>query len=185
MSESSADSTSGQIVEVPSREPRRVALKAGWLIFTALAFQILAISVIDDIHFGAAKALLISSYIILVPAILLNIKRPGIVIVLAGLLMNFTAIVANGGTMPLDAAAVGLDPEALPEIQNGSEYLPLSKDTLAIPGSVSLRFLTDIHSFPGPVRAAFSLGDVFILGGIVFYLLSFLRPRRVGPLPHS
>ena len=185
MSESSVDTTSGQIIEASSREPRSVALKAGWLIFSALAFQIIAVSVIDDIHFGAAKALLIASYIILIPAILLNIKRPGIVIVFAGLLMNFTAIVANGGTMPLDAAAVGLDPEVLPEIQNGSEYLPLSKDTLATPGSVRLRFLTDIHPFPGPIRAAFSLGDVFILGGIVFYLLSFVRPRRMWPIPHS
>ena len=149
----------------------------GWLIYLALGVQFLAVFLVSETQFGLAKVMLITSYIALGPALLSNIRRPGIALVLVGAFLNFTAILVNGGSMPLDPRTIGLDPQIASVQGEGAGYLSWSKDTLQPYEIIRLRFLTDIFALPGPVKAAFSIGDVFIAAGLLVYLIRLALPR--------
>ena len=154
------------------------------LIFLALGIQVSAVSVLDEIHFGGAKALLIASYVVLLLVILSNIKRPGMVLVFIGAFLNFLAIATNGGSMPLDPRAVGLNPEFVSLHNEASGFLSWSKDTLQLSESTRLGFLGDVFRFPGSTWV-FSPGDGFIATGILlyaFYLLLRRQPRESASL---
>lgn len=153
---------------------RTEGLKRSWLIWAALGFQILTVSVVAEVHFGIAKALLVASYIVLAWALLINIRRPGIAVVLAGALLNLLAIAANGGSMPMEQKALGIDSEASSTQGEGAGYLPWSKDTLQPHEAIRLRFLSDIFPLPGPLNVVYSVGDVFILAGILIYLAGLI-----------
>ena len=149
------------------------------LIFLALGIQVFAVLVLDEIHFGGAKGLLITSYVILLLAILLNIRRSGMALVFIGAFLNFLAITANGGSMPLDPRAVGLNPDFVPLHNEASGFLSWSKDTLQLSESTRLWFLGDVFPFPGSTWV-FSPGDVFIAAGILLYAFYLLLRRRPG-----
>lgn len=153
-------------------------LKRGWLIFLALGVQFLAVFLLDEIYFDVARAMLIASYIILFFALVPNIRRSGIAVVFVGAFLNFLVISINGGSMPLDPKVLGINSETtfIPEKEAG--YLRWSKDTLQLPETTRLGFLSDIFPLPGPLKLIYSAGDVFIIAGILIYVLGLLLTRR-------
>jgi len=159
-----------------------VVIHLGVVAFVALVLQLLALYAPlgdDDLP---RRILIVSSYVLLLGFVLANLRRPGIVVLGIGLALNFTAIVANGGLMPIS-------PETVADAHinlNGvslSEWVPRSKDVLLAPEDTHLRFLTDIFVWrnPSSVRA-FSIGDLVLAAGIVLTLADLLLPR-VSRLP--
>ena len=125
------------------------------------------------------------SYGLLLLAVLINRRIPGIPTLGAGVLANGLVILVNGGRMPVSAEAaeaIGQSTAFARLMQEGS-YLHQ-----ALAGEARLTFLADVFATPSwlPVRSVFSVGDVLILAG-VFILIQHLmlkpapdRPVRAG-----
>lgn len=97
----------------------------------------------------------------------LNRRAPGMLVLGAGLLLNFVVIAANGG-MPVVAAAMqaGRAPLVLPGIPAGDFVHVLASSTTRLP------WLADVVGLPGPswLRAVVSPGDLLLFVGIVAFV---------------
>ena len=89
----------------------------------ALALQALAVTGPLGDGDTARRVLLVSSYLLLIAFVALNVRRPGIAVIGLGLLLNFAAIVANEGLMPITPEAV-MRTGPLPEDAAIGEWLP-------------------------------------------------------------
>ena len=175
----------------PAR-PCRVAppLRSAWVVFLVLAAQSLAVVVLKESHLGAAKSVLVASYLVLLLALVRDLRRPAIALIFVGASLNFAVISANGGLMPIS-------PETLSRIAssvNGNHIspggpLPFNKDILREADNTRLRWLSDTLVFPRPLRGvpvAFSVGDVLIALGIlglsVTWLAAIMRTRSARPM---
>lgn len=149
----------------------------------ALAIQIAAIYGSARVPADLRGAGFIVSYLLLLAFVILNRRCLGILIIGIGLALNFMAIVANGGFMPLtpeSATQSGLAQRIA--AVNPGEVVPASKHILLDQASSNLWFLSDILPVKAPVGRVFSIGDTFIvIGAIVFLfqtILHLLRRRR-------
>ncbi len=124
------------------------------------------------------RILLIASYLLLLIFVAANVHRAGIAVIGAGLLVNFAAIVANGGLMAITPQTI-LKTGSLPDDAVVGEWLPGSKDILLERGDVHLWFLTDRLTWDAisPAFRAFSIGDVVIVVGLLLTLAGLLLPR--------
>ena len=127
-------------------------------------------------HWLAAAVLPVSLLIFLV-FVWINRKLPGMLLLLAGLVLNLSVISSNGGWMPISPETAGnLPGGSNPETSSlGARFG--HKDILLLPEDTRLAFLSDRFLLPdwSPYQAAFSLGDVLVAAG-VFWLLA--RPPR-------
>ncbi len=120
-------------------------------------------------------ALLVSQVLVLV-WVAVNWWRPGMLLVLLGLLMNALVIGANGA-MPVSAdaiAAIGLPGAQVPP----GKHVLLTEAT-------RLPFLADVFPLP-PMRTIISAGDIVLAAGLlplVHHLMTYRTPieRRGGP----
>ncbi len=153
-------------------------IRFGWLALIAVAAQLIVIYV----GFGGAEELrrfvFPASYVLLLAFIILNRRRVGFLVIGAGTLLNFLAIVTNGGLMPVSRANMekaGLGGE-LAGLEPG-DAVPLSKNVLLEESDTNLQSLTDRFTwdFLGPFPV-FSIGDVIIAVGLVVILVEFLFP---------
>jgi hypothetical protein len=117
----------------------------------------------------AVIALHIASYGLLLACVAVNLRRPPLMCLGAGLLSNAVTIVANGGYMPASRAALRL--AGLPiSIQ------PHNNSVLA--GShTHLAFLGDVFALPHAVPLAniFSVGDILIAVGVAWLIADAMR----------
>ena len=143
-----------------------------WLPFGAAVFaaQLALIHgvVLADSSGESLRYLLPAAHLILVPFLVANRWFWGMRIVLAGLLMNLAAMLANGGLMPVEAdavAAVGRHDVSALEV--GSP-VPGTKNVLLEANDIRLRALSDriILPVPRPMTKALSLGDIFVFSGV-------------------
>jgi hypothetical protein len=132
-----------------------------------LAFQALLFSTPLAGSVGRlGPSLYVLSTVLVLMALVVNLRQPGIALVIVGAFLNFAVIVANGGQMPASPEAVaaligsaGLDPKVF------ANSVPMT-------GAV-LPFLGDIFVLPRPFPFAnvFSIGDVLIgIGGAWFVI---------------
>ncbi len=151
-------------------------IRFGWLALVAIAAQLIVVY----FGFGGAADLrrfvFSASYVLVLAFIILNRRRVGFLVIGAGLLLNFLAIVTNGGLMPVSPANMekaGLGDE-LAELELG-EAVPLSKDVLLDEGDTHLQWLTDRFAWdsPGPF-SVFSIGDAIVGVGLVVVLVELL-----------
>jgi hypothetical protein len=113
--------------------------------------------------------LLPAAHLLLLPFLLRNLSFWGIRFVLVGLLLNLTVMLANGGLMPVEAPAVeAVGRHQVGDLQIGA-HIPGSKNVLLNPQDVRLRELSDILvvPIPRPFTRAVSVGDLFVLTGVV------------------
>ena len=131
------------------------------------------------------RLLLVSSYLLLLTFVAFNITRIGIAVIGGGLLLNFIAILANGGLMAITPETI-LKSGTLPDDAVVGEWLPGSKDILLERADVHLWFLTDrlVWDDISSVFRAFSIGDVIIVVGLALTLLDILLPRW-GTVPEE
>jgi Family of unknown function (DUF5317) len=113
------------------------------------------------------------SYTLLLVFAAVNIRVPGMALVLIGLACNFAVIAANGG-MPASAEALrdsGQDDvlELLREDGADKHHLMTDDDVLT--------FLGDVIPVPQPIGQAISVGDVFIYAGLIWLIVGAMRAR--------
>jgi len=145
----------------------------------ALAMQAIAIFAplgFDDVP----KRLLFElSYVILIFFAIVNLPRPGFVIIGVGLLLNFLPIVANGGLMPVTAenlARIG----QLDRIEGRAEgdAIPRTKNVLKSKENAHFYVLSDRLVFDNPLYVPIlSIGDLVLGAGLVVTLADLFLPR--------
>ncbi len=144
----------------------------------ALLLQVIAIKAPLGGNDDARIVLMVISYVLLLEFVLFNIARPGIAVIGIGLMLNFLAIAANEGMMPITPETM-LRTGAVPEDAVVGEWLPGSKDVLMERNDVRIYFLTDRlvwDPISGLVRA-FSVGDVIIVAGVAITMVELFTPR--------
>lgn len=143
---------------------------------TGLAFQVLLFSPPLGSQVGSAgPALYVASTLAVLAALLRNLSLPGFALIAVGATLNLVAIVANGGQMPADPAAVAA---LLGEARIPGESF--SNSIVAGSGAV-LAFLGDTMVLPRPMPFAnvFSIGDLLIGIGAAFFLVRTMgRPEE-------
>ena len=90
----------------PLKRLAELRIRHVWLLWVALADQILVISIIPDTHPTALAVAHIASYAVAAVCLWLNRRLPGIRFIGAGGLLNGVTITLNGGTLPASASAL-------------------------------------------------------------------------------
>ncbi len=152
--------------------PDRLAdlrLRWWWLAVGGLLVQVVLFSPVAEAVAGIGPIVYVVSTSAVLVTVFANLRRPGLVLVALGALLNLAAIVANGGYMPTTSAALrsaGLDPA-----RDYSNSVELKQPRLAP--------LTDIFAIPDavPLANVFSVGDVCIGLGIGWLAYSTMRRR--------
>ena len=145
------------------------------LAFVAIALQVVAFpsGVLPwETPGWAARALWLTSYALLIALLVRNVHLRGTPIVAAGLVSNLTAILANGGLMPVRESALAAADRDY-EVHNNSiqlvqPHLGALIDRWAVPHWI-------------PLGNVFSVGDVLIAVGIVVAIVTAMR-TRVAPV---
>ena len=141
-----------------------------WLALGGLLVQA---ALFTEAGFAAAGSLAPAIYVISTAAVLVAVVRnwamPGMVVVALGALANLAAILANGGSMPADPAAL-----ATAGLAAGGHTNSVVLDHPA------LQPLTDIFAVPAwvPFANVFSVGDVLIALGIGIAIVATMRAAR-------
>lgn len=160
-----------------------MATRLGTVAVSALGLQLLVVFAgLGDLT-DVRRGLFVCSYLLLIVFVLANLRRPGIAVIGVGLVLNFLAIVSNGGLMPVTPEALDRVGPPPTEIELG-EPVPLTKDVLLAREDTRLWPLTDILTWENPTNIQlFSVGDLFIAAGLALTLAELLLPRlrRVPP----
>jgi hypothetical protein len=165
----------------------KVNIRFGWLVFLALIAQGFVIYV-DLADVGVLRRIILPiSYVLLLAFVALNWRRVGILVLGAGALLNFLAVMSNGGLMPVSPGNLreaGLEEELMG--RELGDAVPGTKDVLLAEDDTHLRFLSDqitLGPDSGPIPPLFSAGDVVIAAGALILLVELLLPavRRVKP----
>jgi hypothetical protein len=155
-------------------------LRGSWLALSAIALQVVIISIIPG-HLGPlSEPLHMASYVMLGAFAWFNRRIAGLPIITLGGLLNFVCITVNGGVMPSD-------PDAMASIGRAAGTGEFENS--GVVAHPKLAFLGDIIATPAswPVHNIYSIGDLLILAG-AFVLVhvacgSRLVPRRFHPRP--
>lgn len=149
------------------------------MVFAALGLQLLVIYAGLGEAEVLRRVLFPASYLLLLPFVWANRRRLGILVISAGLLLNFVAIAANGGLMPISPdtlRSAGLE-EQLAGLESG-DPVPLSKDVLLERGETRLWPLTDVLVWENPSNVrAFSVGDAVMTAGLLIAVADLCLPR--------
>lgn len=157
----------------------KVQIRSGALALFALAMQAVAVFVPLGYDDTPKRLLFELSYLILLFFVIVNLPRPGFVIIGVGLLLNILPIVANGGLMPVtmeNLAKVDLTHRI--EGRQEGDAIPYSKNVLKAREDIHLYKLSDRLTWDNPVFfRLFSIGDIVIAGGLVVMLGDLFLPR--------
>lgn len=148
------------------------ALRWSWLGVAALLVQVWFVYfVTTEGVLGLSRRIVLPlTLVLLLVFALRNSRLWGLRVMAIGFFLNLLVISANGGLMPVSPEGVArvnmLD--RIEGVQLG-EAIPGSKGVLMAPGEARLWFLSDTMVFPphSPVAKVVSVGDLFVLGGVV------------------
>jgi hypothetical protein len=163
-----AAGTGGQI-----RRLAEVRLRHVWVLWAALAVQIVIISVIPDTHPALLSGGHVASYLAAGAFLLINRRLPGVWLIGTGGVLNGVVITLNGGTLPASAAALQA---------SGQDVSTGQFNNSAVLTDPHLPMLGDVFATPAwlPTSNVFSLGDVAIWLGVIWFLWRTCRPRRIA-----
>ncbi len=162
-----------------------VEIKHTWLVLLAYVpqfFMFFLPSTRDSIPSRWVSILLVSSQVLLLIFIWFNRKVPGGWLMGLGLLLNFTAILLNGGLMPLTPEnAQHLIPEGGTVTLTLGERVASTKDILLEKSQTRLWFLGDVFLLPKWLSypLAFSPGDVLLSLGAFWLFWEMGNPKKV------
>ncbi len=163
----------------PSRAPA-VSLRWSLLPLLAALPQLVVIFFPTPEQAGLHTALLLLSTLLVLVAVWLNRRVPGVALIGLGLLLNLTVMLANGGYMPITpetVARIGHTDRVV--LTEAGARVAGSKDVVLPRDETALWFLGDIFVLaePYPDPTAFSPGDVLIaVGTFVLIQRAFLGP---------
>lgn len=145
-----------------------VRVRFGWVIILAVLLQRIPFALSTPSSFvELKKGLLVLSYVLLLWALAHNFHLWSMRILALGSVLNFAAIVANGGLMPVSPDArlqAGMTPIGQPGF---GKVLPEGTGILLPVGQTNLQFLSDIIPISGV--GVFSPGDVVIGVGLLIF----------------
>lgn len=155
-----------------------IKIKSGWFIILALFVQRMPFTFYaPSSSVDLKKVLVVLSYVLLLWALSRNLHLWGMRILLLGTVLNFVAIVANGGLMPVS-------PEArlqagMPAIEESGfgKVLPEGTSVLLPVDQTNLWLLSDIIPI-SLVGGVFSLGDILIGIGLLVFFVEATRHNR-------
>jgi hypothetical protein len=121
----------------------------------------------------AAPAIYVASTAAVLAAVLRDVRVPGMAVIAIGAASNLAAILANGGFMPADPAALAS------VVRLGSGY-----SNSVVVANPALRPLTDLYALPSafPFANVFSVGDVLIGIGVAAIIVFAMRARPASPI---
>jgi len=156
-----------------------IKVRFGWLIIIAVLVQSMPFALSAPSSFvELKKALLVLSYVLLLWVLSRNLHSWGMRILLLGTLLNFLAIVANGGLMPVSPEArLWAGKPALGESGFG-KVLPEGTGILLPIDQTNLWLLSDIIPI-NFIHVVLSIGDVLIALGLLIFIVA-----KAG-LPHE
>jgi hypothetical protein len=145
-----------------------------WLIFISLLIHRLPFLVfLPSEYVPLKKTAQVISYILLVFVLVKNWSLKSVRLLLIGVLMNFIAIIANGGLMPVSPEARYMAGMKALDITAIGNVLPQGSGILLTLDQTRLWFFTDII----PLRlvyGVFSVGDIIILLGLLFLAVELI-----------
>ena len=148
----------------------RLHLRKTWLIFAALAIQVVAFPAASmpwSVPDLVARILWLLSYALLISAAIPNRRLTGIPVMAAGLWLNLAAILANRGHMPVLPSALAAEGKAYAvhfnSVKAAKPHLPWLVDRWAVPHWL-------------PMGNDFSVGDVVIAVGAAVVVLAAMQP---------
>lgn len=151
-----------------------VRFRLGGLAILALAIQVVLFSSLaDDLAADVRRAIYVASTALVGVVVLANLRLTGVPLIALGAALNLAAIVANGGSMPADPAALA----ALGMTAAGNTNSVVVTEPVLAP-------LTDLFAMPGwmPLSNVFSIGDVLIGVGVAVAIGAAMRTgRRAAP----
>jgi len=152
-------------------------IRSGWLILVAFAMQVWLVYFFTGKTRGAfdpSPWVHVGSYVLLMAALWQNRHVPGMPVIALGLLLNAAVIIANGGFMPIEPAAVERLGHAERVVDPGlGSRVYMTKDVVLSRNLTRLWPLSDVFvvALPYPLRTAFSMGDALLAAGF-FVLLN-------------
>jgi hypothetical protein len=127
---------------------------------------------------GDATVVLIASYLLLLLVIVLNRRIPAAPAMALGLILNLAVVGANAG-MPVSADAIqaaGGSVGTASGVDSAKHHLMTEDDVLTL--------LADVIPIPPPIAAVLSIGDVFLYGGVFWFVVQVMRgPSQANPRP--
>jgi hypothetical protein len=162
------------------RQLEQLRLRWWWLVIAGLGFQFLPLPEGDAGNDLLVRTgVLATSYALLLLFAVMNVRLPGMPLILFGLACNAVVIVANGG-MPVSVDALersGQSDVVQPLIEEGADkHHALDDDDM-------LTFLADVIPVHGPIAQVISVGDVFVYAGLIWLVVAAMRAR--SPLASS
>ena len=147
-----------------------------WLAVAALVVQVLIISVLPGGARGLSEGVHLASYLLLGAFLVLNRHVPGLLVIGLGGVLNFAAILTNGGVMPADPdalAAAGIS-------QDATEFANSATADGALFGALGDVFYTPAWL---PIHNVFSVGDLVIVAGafLLLHRACGSSPGRLRP----
>lgn len=144
----------------------RLRVRWAWLIVAALVVRVATI-LPPFTRFDASRWAYVAALTVVLAWTVWHIDRvPGIWLVAAGSAVNLFVIAANLGRMPVASELAG----ALVQRGQVGQYILMG------PGS-HLNWLADWIGLPGPLREAYSPGDLIVALGIATVIILAMRPR--------
>ncbi|HZK56813.1 MAG TPA: DUF5317 domain-containing protein [Clostridia bacterium] len=162
--------------------------RSSFLLVFALILQIgtsILISIDNKVVVNNRMILYIISYIMLFIVLFLNLGRKSVWLILIGAIANFTALVLNGGSMPIDIALLermGFK-NMLESFKVGSmlNYVDINKAYSFTP-YLGKKFATPrIY----PLKQIFSIGDIFISLGILTFTQGIMQAGKYRYSPET
>jgi hypothetical protein len=155
-----------------------VSLRWGMLALVVFGLQAGAIYTSGD--WSESAWLFPATYLVLLVVAWQNRKRPGIMVLGLGLVLNLAVMTANGGLMPITPEAIAqAGYVSSPEVVPLRVKLNATKD-VAMPQEEALLWpLSDIFVVPKelPIKGVFSLGDVLIALGMFRFVQVAMQAR--------
>ncbi len=158
-----------------------------WLIVTGLAVQVVAMGYVGRswLLVGANRpAIIVATYVLVLVGLARNWRVPGMAVIALGFAMNFAAIAANGGQMPVTRETIEASGQGW-LVTGVGEGQPVyqSKDVLLPKDQTRLWALTDIFVTPPPVRRAVSFGDFVTFAGVALIIIAAMRKAAPASAP--
>jgi hypothetical protein len=147
-------------------------LRRGWLILLAFAIQTAVVRPITDpSSLGIKRLALAVIALMLLLAILPNLRWWAFRIFAAGFVLNTLVMAANGGLMPVTLENHLRVADASHQTLSLGQTPPRSKVVLLASSDTRLSFLSDTIYLSIPRPKIYSVGDLFLMAGLLTFLV--------------
>jgi MFS family permease len=145
-----------------------VRLRASWVVFVALAFQLVLFTPASGVfHLPVSETTThIVTYGALLAFVVANIAQPGFAIAALGCNFNAMVIFVNGGHMPVSLASWTATGRSAEDLTRDGVY-----NNVVLAHHANLGWLGDVFPLPRivPLANSLSIGDLLIVLGVVIF----------------